>query len=252
MVKALDFDSCIVGSIPTTPAITHIKVYENLIKGGFILAEANNIQTMFDELYALDVSGKIKQKGGLDYLSWASALAILKNKCPDATITVHENIDGRFWFDDEKSAWCKVTVSAFGISHTQILPVMDFRNKALPADKVDAVEANKCMQRCIAKAIAVLSGIGLKIYEGEDTTPSKGIRATRQSKNDAKSSTSSELKKKQDEVTRLGKELISSGVSADAVRKVIGDANGGQKNPNKIGTIDLCEQIIGKLRELKS
>lgn len=205
---------------------------------------------MFDKLYELDVSSKVKQKGGLDYLSWASALAILKKECPEVSITVHENSDGRFWFDDGKTAWCKVTVTALDESHTQILPVMDFRNKALSADKVDSVEANKCMQRCIAKAIAVLSGVGLKIYEGEDTAPSKGNRAPRQPKGEAAPTVSPELKKKQDEVTRVGQEMISHGVSADAVRKVISDANGGRKNPKTITSIDLCEQIIGKLREL--
>jgi hypothetical protein len=57
------------------------------------------------------------------------------------------------------------TVNAFGKSMTAQLPVMDYRNKAIP--NPDAFAVNTAMQRCLAKAIA-LHGIGLYIYAGED------------------------------------------------------------------------------------
>ena len=47
------------------------------------------------------------------------------------------------------------------------LPVMDFRNASIPADKVNMMDVNKAIQRCTVKAIA-LHGLGLYIYAGED------------------------------------------------------------------------------------
>jgi hypothetical protein len=48
---------------------------------------------------------------------------------------------------------------------TAQLPVMDYRNKAIP--NPDAFSVNTAMQRCLAKAIA-LHGLGLSLYVGED------------------------------------------------------------------------------------
>jgi hypothetical protein len=61
------------------------------------------------------------------------------------------------------------TVTAFGISRTAQLPVMDYRNQPIP--NPNAFQVNTAMQRCLAKAIA-LHGIGLYIYNGEDLPPS--------------------------------------------------------------------------------
>ena len=44
---------------------------------------------------------------------------------------------------------------------------MDFKNAAIPSDKITSVDANKAMKRCLVKAIA-MHGLGLHIYEGED------------------------------------------------------------------------------------
>ena len=59
--------------------------------------------------------------------------------------------------------FCSVT--AFGKTMTAQLPVMDYRNKAIP--NPDAFAVNTAMQRALAKAIA-LHGLGLYIYAGED------------------------------------------------------------------------------------
>jgi hypothetical protein len=57
------------------------------------------------------------------------------------------------------------TVTAFGKSMTAQLPVMDYRNKAIP--NPDAFAVNTAMQRCLTKGIA-LHGLGLSLYAGED------------------------------------------------------------------------------------
>ncbi len=55
-------------------------------------------------------------------------------------------------------------------SMTSQLPVLNFRNQAIP--NPDAMAVNTAMQRCLAKAIA-LHGIGLYIYSGEDIPESE-------------------------------------------------------------------------------
>lgn len=132
---------------------------------------------VFKKLYDVDVSSKLKQKNGLNYLSWAASWASVKKAYPTATFRYYEQTisctpDGmpnvtRFWFDDGKNAWVKVGVTIDGVEHVETLPIMDFKNKALPADQVDSMSANKALKRCLTKACA-MHGLGLYVYEGED------------------------------------------------------------------------------------
>jgi hypothetical protein len=66
------------------------------------------------------------------------------------------------------------TVTAFGKTMTSQLPVMDYRNKAIP--NPDSMAVNTAMQRCLAKAIA-LHGLGLYIYAGEDVPEEDKVQA---------------------------------------------------------------------------
>lgn len=131
----------------------------------------------FKKLYDVDVSGKVKQKNGLNYLSWSAAWAEVKKIYPDATYQYYEqaisytpdgevNV-GRYWFDDGSTGWVKAGVTINGVEHVETLPVMDFKNKAIPANEIDSTSANKALKRCLTKACA-MHGLGLYIYEGED------------------------------------------------------------------------------------
>lgn len=127
---------------------------------------------VFNTLNNVDVSDKIKEKGGLSYLSWASAWAEVKKRYPDAefmvypqTIDEHGNV--RFWHDDGKTGWVEVGVTIEGIEMVEVLPIMDFKNKAIPADSITSTDANKTMKRCLVKACA-LHGLGLYVYDSED------------------------------------------------------------------------------------
>jgi hypothetical protein len=113
----------------------------------------------YSELRKIDVSSKIEKKNGLSYLSWAWACDQLLQQDPMATWSYGEPVK----FGETLMVFC--TVNAFGKSMTAQLPVMDYRNKAIP--NPDAFAVNTAMQRCLAKAIA-LHGIGLYIYAGED------------------------------------------------------------------------------------
>jgi hypothetical protein len=53
------------------------------------------------------------------------------------------------------------------LEHIEYLPVMDYRNQSIPADKVTSFDVNKAIQRGLTKAVA-RHGLGLYIYAGED------------------------------------------------------------------------------------
>lgn len=137
-------------------------------------------KSVFDILNNIDVTKKIKQKGNLKYLPWASAWAEIKKKYPDAKFKVHESIiyaagaDGNIetkntkpWFDDGKTAWVKVSVTINDEEITEMLPIMNFKNQSLPIENITSADVNKSIKRCFVKALA-LHGLGLFIFEGED------------------------------------------------------------------------------------
>jgi len=129
----------------------------------------------FVALSNIPVKDKIERKGNLDYLSWANAWAMLKSQHPNAQRTVYESEHtGLNFFTDGKTAYVKVGITVDGIEHIDYLPVMDFRNNAIPVDKVTSTDVNKTIQRSTAKAIA-MHGLGLSLWTGEDVpepTPS--------------------------------------------------------------------------------
>jgi hypothetical protein len=122
----------------------------------------------FKELSKINVNQHTEKKNGLTYLSWAWAVDQLLQNDPTATWTYGEPVK----FGDSVMVFC--TVTAFGKSMTSQLPVIDFRNKAIP--NPDAMAVNTAMQRCLAKAIA-LHGIGLYIYAGEDLPEEDKVQA---------------------------------------------------------------------------
>ena len=113
----------------------------------------------FKELRVLDVSKHTEKKGKFTYLSWAWAVDTLLQHDSKATWTYAEPMI----FSETVMVFCSVT--AFDKTMTAQLPVLDFRNQAIP--KPNAMQVNTAMQRCLAKAIA-LHGLGLYIYQGED------------------------------------------------------------------------------------
>lgn len=134
------------------------------------------MKNWFAELNAVDVSGHCEKKNGLTYLSWAWAWGELKKRYPLSYSTVYENQNGEPFFRDPIGAHVKTGVTIVweeddGLHEheaIEMLPIMDFKNKAVPYDSIDSMQVNKTIQRSITKAIARL-GLGLYIYAGEDT-----------------------------------------------------------------------------------
>lgn len=125
------------------------------------------MENYFKILNDINVNDKTEKKKDLTYLSWAWAWAELKKLFPDSTYTVYENSEGWCYFTDGRTCWVKTGVTVKGIEHIEYLPVMDFRNASIPADKVTSFDVNKAIQRSLTKAVA-RHGLGLYIYAGED------------------------------------------------------------------------------------
>ena len=134
-----------------------------------------------DTLIKTNVNDHVEKKNGLSYLSWAWAWAEALKADPKATFKV-EMFGDKCYMDINGTAMVWVTVTMFDKPMTCQLPVMDFRNKAIP--NPDAFAVNTAIMRCMTKALS-LHGLGLYIYAGEDlpeqpkkiiTTPNQGAQ----------------------------------------------------------------------------
>lgn len=130
-------------------------------------------ENVYSVLRNTDMKEKIKEKNGLKYLPWSSVWSKVKENFPDATFKVYPQTmdDGgntRPWHDDGRSGWVEVGVTIGGVETIEMLPIMDFKNKALPAENITSMEANKSIKRCLVKAVAIATGLGIYLYEGEE------------------------------------------------------------------------------------
>jgi hypothetical protein len=131
--------------------------------------------SIFKTLSDVSIAGKTERKGNLDYLSWATAWSLLKKQYPGAQRVVYEDPHtGLNFFTDGRTAYVKVGIIVDGLEHIDYLPIMDYRNAAIPVDKITSFEVNKTIQRSTAKAIA-LHGLGLSLWIGEDVTDASPV-----------------------------------------------------------------------------
>ena len=121
-------------------------------------------------LLSKNVNEHIEKKGKLSYLSWAWAWAEALKADPDATYKI-EMFGDKCFMDINGTAMVFVTVTMFGKPMTCQLPVMDYKNKAIP--NPDAFAVNTAIMRCMTKALS-LHGLGLYIYAGEDLPEGEG------------------------------------------------------------------------------
>jgi hypothetical protein len=124
-------------------------------------------KSVFSTLNAVNCNEHTEKKNNLTYLSWAWAWAEVKKLYPNASYTIYENANQWNYFTDGKTCWVKTGVTIEGLEHIEYLPVMDFRNNSISADKVTSFDVNKAIQRSLTKACA-RHGLGLYIYAGED------------------------------------------------------------------------------------
>ena len=117
-----------------------------------------------EALLKLNVNEHTEKKQNLTYLSWAWAWAEALKADAKSTFKV-EMFGDKCYMDINGTAMVWVTVTMFDKPMTCQLPVMDYRNKAIP--NPDAFAVNTAIMRCMTKALG-LHGLGLYIYAGQD------------------------------------------------------------------------------------
>ena len=134
------------------------------------MSEQPTAKEIWDKLSKIDVSGKVKKKGGLSYLSWAWAWATLMENYPQAEYEFREfsSPDGTmqscmFYSDGTAEVHCMVSIGS--VTRYMWLPVMDYRNNAVTGP--NSREISDAKMRCLTKCIS-MHGLGSHIYQGED------------------------------------------------------------------------------------
>lgn len=134
------------------------------------------MKNWFVELSSINVNDHVKQKNGLNYLSWMWAWSELKKRYPLSYATVYETEDGMLVWKDPIGCHVKTSVTIVweeddGTTRehtvTEYLPCMDFKNKSYPYENVDSMVVNKTIQRSLTKCIARL-GLGGYLFANED------------------------------------------------------------------------------------
>jgi hypothetical protein len=130
-------------------------------------------KSVWETLSVIDCSGHTEEKNGFTYLSWAWAWRTLKELYPTARfdkLGVTSLADGsamvsvRVWIQKEDGSVLEDV--------TEILPVLDFKNKSV--QNPDCFSVNSAYQRCLVKCLAYM-GLGMYIYQGEKSNPDSAI-----------------------------------------------------------------------------
>lgn len=139
------------------------------------------MRNMFEELYNINVTDKVEQKNGLNYLSWAYAWAEVKKRDGNASYNIIMYDNKPYIYDEKLGYMVSTEVTIFNQTLGMWLPVMDGANKAMLSEPytyttkygektVEAAsmfDVNKTLMRCLVKNIAMF-GLGLSLYTGED------------------------------------------------------------------------------------
>lgn len=140
-------------------------------------------KNLFEDLYNINVTDKVEQKNGLNYLSWAYAWAEVKKRDELANyeiIRFGEN-ENPYLYDEKLGYMVFTRMTIFNQTHEMWLPVMDGANKSMldheytyktkygekTVEAASMFDINKTLMRCLVKNIAMF-GLGLALYTGED------------------------------------------------------------------------------------
>ena len=122
----------------------------------------------FQAAYDLPIGEHVeKNYKGLSYLSWPFAFRYLKDQYPSFFVAFEEKTVGWPVFGEE-GCWLLRPYLTDGTKRTPALvfPLMDNKHNALT--KLDARAVSDNIQRASVKCIATFTGLGLKLYAGED------------------------------------------------------------------------------------
>ncbi|WP_019469749.1 DUF1071 domain-containing protein [Staphylococcus cohnii] len=132
-------------------------------------------QTLFNQLNSKNVNDHVEKKQGLSYLAWSYAHQELMKIDPNYEMKIHEyphpDVTNEQYFvpylASPEGYSVTVSITLKGLTKTETLPVLDFKNKSVPYKQADMFQINKTYKRAFVKCAALL-GIGLYLYHGED------------------------------------------------------------------------------------
>ena len=122
----------------------------------------------FTKAYELAIGDHVeKNYKGLSYLSWPFAFRYLKEQFPALFVAFEEASAGWPVFGKE-GCWLLRPYLTDGVRRTPALvfPIMDNKHNAVK--ELDARQVSDNIQRASVKCIATFTGLGLKLYSGED------------------------------------------------------------------------------------
>jgi hypothetical protein len=122
----------------------------------------------FQAAYELPIGQHVeKDYKGLSYLSWPFAFLYLKQHFPSLYVAFEETGHGNPVFGEPGAYFLRPYLTD-GLRRTAALvfPVMDRRHNSIKELDGRAISDN--VQRASVKAIATFTGLGLKLYAGED------------------------------------------------------------------------------------
>ena len=151
---------------------------------------------MFEYLSNLDLTEVLEKRDKLSYLSWANCLELLFKVYPTASFRVVKNPNTGlpFFSDPSTGIFVYTEVTIEGHTTECFLPVIDFKNKPMKlqpytyqqwnyktnsyedktVEAATSFDINKTLWRCLVKNVAIATGIGLNVFQGEaDDIPEK-------------------------------------------------------------------------------
>ena len=129
----------------------------------------------FNELNSRNVNEHVEQKNGLNYLSWAFVQQELTKMDENFkhrfiefpyTDSDRDDIFVPYLKTDEGYMVC-VEITLFGVTKREWLPVLNYKNQAIPKGSATTFDINKSMKRVFVKCAAQF-GLGNYLYLGED------------------------------------------------------------------------------------
>ena len=129
-------------------------------------------KNIWKTLSAIDVNKYKEEKGGLDYLPWAHAVALVKEHYPAMRYYFDSFVDGngnRQFVNmlPHEKGWTGIvgcTVEIEDLTHHMVLPVMNFKMQATL--NPNAKDITNSLMRCLVKTFAMF-GLGHYLYTGD-------------------------------------------------------------------------------------
>lgn len=219
-------------------------------------------KSVFEVMSAIDISPYVFTKSNQSYLPWSRAVELLKLKYPDAKVTECSFVVDKFvsaviseskdikqyenvltkvnmpYFTDGRTCYVqtRLEIPSEGVDEYCTLPVMDYKNQCISADKITMDAVNKSLRRCATKNIAMATGLGLGLWHKEETSETAEA---------AKILTELE----QNDAIAKFKALISEGYDRDALVKWL-SANFHTTNPKTIKNEDVLAKLSEELDKL--